>query len=112
MSAQLTFDALPEWRTRDGVWPIEAHQRGWVRLPYDTAGGGKVGDIVPAWVCCRCGGVALSEYLLDRGHGCCTGWCRTDYPCSRLDFAARHRRLGVPVRRWPLDEAWTPERPP
>jgi hypothetical protein len=112
VSAQLALDALPEWRTRDGWWPPEAHQRGWVRLPYNTGGGDKAGDILPAYVCCRCGGVELSAWDLDRGHGCCTSWMRTDYPCCRLNAAARHRRLGVPVRRWRLDDAWASERPP
>jgi len=113
VSAQLTLDALPEWRTRDGIWPIEAHQRGWVRLPWDIASGDKAGDILPAYVCCRCGGVELGQFPLENNHGCCRHWLGRHGTCSRLSAVQRHRELGLDHgRRWPLDEAWLPERPP
>ena len=118
MTAQLTLDALPEWRTRDGQWPVEAHQRGWVRLPY-TVPAGQQGDIVPAWVCCRCGGVALNAHLLCNNHGCCytptyrpVKWLRP--LCTHLDALQRDRRSERPILRehGPFDALWMPERPP
>jgi hypothetical protein len=51
--------------------PPNPHQRGFVRLPYDTAGLGKTGDLAQAWVCCRCDRPELSRYLLELNHSCC-----------------------------------------
>lgn len=53
--------------------PPDPHQRGVVVLPWDTAGGRRAGDVVPAWVCCRCGGVEVSAFGLSINHGCCDG---------------------------------------
>lgn len=49
----------------------DRHQLGHIRLPRDTAGGDKAGDLVPAWRCCACGGIELSRYFLDLSHNCC-----------------------------------------
>jgi hypothetical protein len=118
MSAQLALDALPEWRTRDGIWPVEAHQRGFVRLPY-TVVGGAAGELVEAWVCCRCGGVQLNAHLLCNNHGCCyTPWyapCRQPPRlCAHLDALERDRRSTRPIvpQYGPFDLCWLPERPP
>jgi hypothetical protein len=90
MSAQLTLDVLPEWRTRDGAWPDAAHQRGTVRLPWRCALG-KPGDLVPAWVCCRCGGVETGSSLLEISHACCTSWIGRHGTCIRQMLAANQR---------------------
>jgi hypothetical protein len=50
---------------------LDVHRRGWIVLPYDTAGGDKAGDVVPGWVCCLCGKASTSRYLIDIDHGCC-----------------------------------------
>jgi hypothetical protein len=96
---QLTLDLFVADRTRSGKWPVEAHQRGYVRMPYTTAGGVKVGTIVPAWVCCRCGGVDLNAFLLSLNHGCCTSYVPT---CALLRPTEGTRRFGA---------HWMPERP-
>ena len=117
MSTQLALDALPEWRTRDGQWPWQAHQRGRVLLPY-TVVGGRAGEFVPAWVCCRCGGVDLNAHVLCNNHGCCYGpayrpnrWPRA--LCTHLDALERDRRSDRPIlqQHGPFDLCWTPERP-
>lgn len=109
--AQLTLDVFAGTRIRPGVHPLAEHQHGWVVLPYTTAALGTLGDVVPAWVCCRCGGVELNSFGLENNHGCCRHWMGRNGVCSRLDARWRHQRLGLPKRRWPLDDAWLPERP-
>jgi hypothetical protein len=74
---QLAMDLYATNRVRPGRWPAEAHQRGYVRMPYTTAGGTKVGTVVPAWVCCRCGGVEVGQFPLGINHGCCTQYVPT-----------------------------------
>lgn len=119
MGAQLALDALPEWRTRDGIWPIEAHERGWVRLPARLVGKfGDGGEYAPGWVCCRCGGVEILLGVLTINHGCCFWPWRAPHeharPCDWQESTDRQRRLGhadatEPGPFWSL---WTPERPP
>lgn len=46
------------------------HQRGWVVLDWDTAGGDKKGDLIPAWICCVCGEPEPNEYWLTMNHSC------------------------------------------
>jgi hypothetical protein len=48
------------------------HARGTLPLPHDCLLG-NTGDIVPGYVCCRCGGVELSEHMVGLNHGCCDG---------------------------------------
>lgn len=105
MSAQLALDALPEWRTRDGQWPVEAHQRGWVALPW-WCGLGDEGDIVPAWVCCRCGGVEFTQYTLELNHGCCVHWRGQHGECTWMGYHF------PPWRPSARNRPWLPERPP
>lgn len=118
MTAQLTFDALPEWRTRDGIWPIEAHERGWVRLPERLVGKfGDGSDYTPGWVCCRCGGVELNSDVLCLNHGCCFWPWRQLYDqprsCTWLKADERARRgLRQPPAPGPFWELWLPGRPP
>lgn len=59
---------------------LARHQIGQLRLPWDTQGGGKAGELAPAWVCCHCHTVELSEYLLWINHGC-NEIDRRDTPC-------------------------------
>lgn len=51
---------------------LSDHQRGWIILDWDTAGGGKKGDLIPAWICCVCGGPEPNEYWLAIEHSCAT----------------------------------------
>lgn len=46
------------------------HQRGWIVLDWDTAGGRKKGDLIPAWICCVCGGAEPNAYWLAINHSC------------------------------------------
>ena len=96
----------PRRRGKRGYRTPEQHQYGWVTLPYQIAAHPlpghptpRAGDVLPAWVCCRCGGVELSWHHIDRNHGCCDS--RTvNHPCDRRpEWASR------------LDPAWTPTRP-
>lgn len=110
---QLALDVFANDRIRPGVHPVAEHQRGWVRLPYTTAGLGAIGDIVPAWVCCRCGGVELNTYQLDVNHGCCTCWLGRSGTCVSQSLRARHRQAGIASEPYaPFDAHWLPERPP
>lgn len=51
---------------------LSDHQRGFIVLDWDTAGGGKVGDLIPAWICCVCGGAEPNPYWLVTNHYCAT----------------------------------------
>lgn len=104
MTTQLALDALPEWRTRDGIWSAGAHQRGWTVLPW-MCDLGEVGDIVPAWVCCRCGGVELGRYPLELNHGCCVHWRGQHGTCSWMGY---HFPPWKPSAR---NRPWFPDRP-
>jgi hypothetical protein len=77
--------------------PHDEHQRGQVRLPWDTQGCGKAGDLTPAWICCLCGGIEISAYALSINHGCCRpglkGMCQIVKPAQRYMLAKR-----VPIR--------------
>lgn len=104
--SQLLLDVYAGTRTRPGRWPPEAHQRGWVTLPREIAAHPergmprpKIGDVLPAWVCCRCGGVDLGRWILELNHGCCTD--RVNLPCDR----------GLPDWARDFDEHWTPHHP-
>jgi hypothetical protein len=51
---------------------LSDHQRGFIVLDWDTAGGGKKGDLIPAWICCVCGGAEPNQYWLTINHYCAT----------------------------------------
>ncbi len=54
------------------LWSIEnVHQVGHIRLPWDGSQGLRAGDLIPAWRCCRCGGVELNRIFWEWSHGCC-----------------------------------------
>lgn len=65
MTATVVQPALDLWSFE------ERHQRGHIRLPWPTAAGNQPGDLIPAWVCCRCGVVELNRIFLEWSHGCC-----------------------------------------
>lgn len=99
----------PASRWRRGRWPIERHQRGYVTLPREIAAHPqpgmprpKIGDVLPAWVCCRCGGVELGRYALESQHGCCNP-DRINPPCDR--------RASWPGWTRDFDNHWTPHHP-
>lgn len=61
------------------LWSFEArHQRGHIRLPWPDGYGRAAGDLIPAWVCCRCNRVALTWVFLDWSHH-----CSRQEPCDR-----------------------------
>lgn len=94
------------------------HCRGVVRLPHDVSDA-RAGQLVDAWVCCDpgCGGVELTEAVLQLNHGCCgvasyrgVPVCLGDEPEQR----GRHRvGLGtLHYRGWhhgPFTAYWEPE---
>ncbi|GLY08330.1 hypothetical protein [Actinoplanes sp. NBRC 101535] len=121
--------SLPPAPQRDLLWElarttapdvgdfVTRHRRGRVLLPY-TAHIGPAGAPVDAWVCCDpvCGGVEVSEYLLELDHGCCPptyfqpGW----YVESRMAQARRHMAGFGTVHfrgysHGPLTAWWEPE---
>ncbi len=112
---QLVLDVTAGLRVRDGRWPREAHQRGWVRLPWACAVGApwpdntaRKGDVVPAWVCCGCGGVDVGWHALDLNHGCCT----LPSGCWSLQRQAEFADRGAPIEPYrPFDALWLPVRP-
>lgn len=78
------------------------HQVGWVRLPHDTAAGGKAGDWVPAYRCCLCGWGEINRYWFEVHHDCCN--------------PGRFNRSCDDRERWPermaaLGSSWVAERP-
>lgn len=106
---QLLLDIYVGTRTRSGVWPLEAHQRGWVTLPREIAAHPeagmprpRIGDVLPAWVCCRCGGVELDRAQITTHHGCCFPDV-VNHPCDR--------RAEWPAWSRDFDNAWTPAHP-
>jgi len=66
---------------------VADHQRGLCRVPWDT-GSWKTGDLVPAWVCCRCGNAEPTQFTLEINHR-----CHTPYSAC------------PPATRWPIVEA-------
>jgi len=95
-------------RVRAGVWPPADHQRGTVTLPYQC-GLGAPGDEVPAWVCCRCGAIELTDSLLRTGHGCCDSEIGQRGTCMAQLLQANHRKAGIAVSRDdPFNELWKP----
>lgn len=54
---------------RHGQLDTDDHQRGWIVLDWDTAGGQKKGDLIPAWICCACGDPEPNRYWLSL-HSC------------------------------------------
>jgi hypothetical protein len=80
----------------------EQHQRGWITLPRPLADFTPTGTVIPAWLCCICGGVEINSYQVEWEHGCCE---------------PRRVRLGCERRdQWPgwaldFDLHWTPEHP-
>jgi hypothetical protein len=80
----------------------DQHQRGWITLPRPLADFTPTGTVIPAWLCCICGGVEINSYGVERSHGCCDVHT-VNMPCERRD-------------RWPgwaldFDAHWTPDRP-
>lgn len=78
------------------------HQVGQVRMAWATATGGQIGDLVPAWRCCRCGGVEVCELWLTQTHGCepaPDGGCRSG--CARV-------RGSRPAGPWSGTPYWLP----
>lgn len=68
--------------------PVKAHRYGLVRLPHDMqCTSHRAGDLVPAWVCCLCDGVELTEFAWLINHGCCReglkGMCQVVKPRDR-----------------------------
>ncbi|MBM0275115.1 hypothetical protein [Micromonospora tarensis] len=101
---QLALDVLVAARavgTRHTL-ALAEHQRGWISLPRPLADFTPTGTVIPAWVCCICGGVEINSYKVERNHGCCDPHT-VNMPCERRD-------------RWPasaleFDAAWTPDHP-
>lgn len=79
---------------------LAQHQRGWLRLPWATAST-PANTPSPAWVCCHCGGVARSRYLLMNDHGCEPGRCMPLDP-------DRPRRCTLTPPRRDDDQYWIP----
>ncbi|MEH0823452.1 MULTISPECIES: hypothetical protein [unclassified Micromonospora] len=78
------------------------HQRGWITLPRYLADFTPPGTVIPAWLCCICGGVEINSYGVERSHGCCDP-STVNMPCARRD-------------RWPgwtrdFDPHWTLHHP-
>ncbi|WFF07240.1 hypothetical protein O7622_01165 [Micromonospora sp. WMMD1076] len=78
------------------------HQRGWITLPRYLADFTPPGTVIPAWLCCICGGVEINSYGVERSHGCCDP-STVNMPCERRD-------------RWPgwaldFDPHWTLHHP-
>ena len=108
---------LLTWLAPDVDDHTARHQRGAVRLHIDLGEDGRrIDDLVPAWVCCdpMCGGVELSEAVLDINHGCCEKRCccpdhRETAPLRR----GRHtvglgRRNFTGHHHGPFTEHWLP----
>jgi hypothetical protein len=53
-------------------YDLADHQRGHIVLDWDTAGGGKKGGLIPAWICCVCGRPEPNAYWLTINHYCGT----------------------------------------
>lgn len=68
---------------------LSDHQRGQIRLDWDTAAIGQKGDLIPAWVCCVCGDPEPNPYLLQNNHSCGS---LVPY-CTRRDRAKAHYRF-------------------
>lgn len=98
----------------DTTDPVERHRRGVVRLPYDL-NDEPAGTLVPAWVCCdpACGGVELSQIVLEQNHGCCVP-PRCCPPCDAAWTPPRRHMVGlgrVYFRGWfhgPFTAWWEP----
>lgn len=84
---------------------VDRHQIGQIRLPWDLAAAERPGDpaprageLVPAWRCCRCGGIELTRYWLEREHTCCEdSWMP---PCLNPP--------GRPLHPYRMDAHWIP----
>lgn len=82
---------------------LSDHQRGWIELDWDTAGGDKKGDLIPAWICCVCGGAEPNAYWLLINH-----YCGTVPGCPGPPEAPRkgpHAFRLAPEHRWPTGGA-------
>ncbi|MFG3418717.1 hypothetical protein [Micromonospora sp. NPDC048063] len=104
-TAQLALPLVPLADLSDGF--KARHQVGHYRAPWDFAAGAKSGepapregDLVPAWRCCHCGGIAMSRYFLVLSHGCedVPGGCRT---------SCRYRP-DAPSSPYRMDAHWIP----
>lgn len=104
-AAQLALDVLASARVIGARHTLtrEQHQRGWITLPRHLGDLTPPGTVIPAWLCCICGGVEINSYQIEYDHGCCA---------KPADF-----RLGCEDRsRWPgwaldFDAHWTPTHP-
>lgn len=102
---QLTLDVLSATRIigkRHTLSPAE-HQRGWITLPRPLADFTPTGTVIPAWLCCICGGVEINIYQVEYEHGCCAKPAYFRLGCERRD-------------QWPgwsldFDPHWTPDHP-
>jgi hypothetical protein len=65
---------------RHDMWDLADHQYGLCRVPWNTAGGDKAGDLVPAWVCCKCGLAEPSKSWLANHHDCGSPYSRCPIP--------------------------------
>lgn len=86
----------------------QRHQRGVVRLPWEINPdpGERKGDLVPAWICCGCGGVEIDEWSLEHAHSCCSRlYPRTAKRPHRPDGRCMHPDGGTPGRYAPY---WIP----
>lgn len=103
-TVQFTLDVLSATRIigERHTLTLAEHQRGWITLPRPLADLTPTGTVIPAWVCCICGGVEINSYQVERSHGCCDPHT-VRMPCERRD-------------RWPgwaldFDPHWTPHHP-
>jgi len=81
------------WRATNRHW------QGTVRMPWTTPGGLVKGQVVPALVCCHCGGVEITRYAWEINHDCCAGDEPNRWPKCRAG------RTSSPLRPY-----WTPDR--
>lgn len=88
----------------EAIW-LGQHQVGLIRLPRDTAGGDRAGDLVPAWRCCHCGGVELCRYWLLLDHACEPDRCMRAEPHWYLT-GCMTRRTDAPPSPYRMDAHW------
>ena len=100
---QMTLDLFGEQAARQQY--VARHQIGHYRTPWTWATGPtpgaptpQAGDLVPAWRCCHCGAIEMTEYALRNEHDCCRTWT----------MPSCYYHPGGTVHRYRMDDYWIP----
>lgn len=67
-------------------YDLTDHQHGHFRTTYAWASGVPAGTVMPAWVCCKCGGVEPTAFTLGINHSCGSHYSKCPSSSSKFEL--------------------------